>query len=657
MMFRPFSAAFLNSPLVGKTTATQGFRDDINGLRAIAVSLVVLFHFGISPFQGGYVGVDVFFVISGYLMTRIIVGGLANNRFSLVNFYLARARRILPGLAILCLTLLIYGVIQMTPPDLERLGRHVAESLTFTSNIFYWSEFNYFSADNFDKWLLHTWSLSVEWQFYLLFPIVLLQVSRSGKLRYIPICLMVLFVASFAASVLFTRSDAVFSFYMLPTRAWEMLAGGIVAISPAALQHKYLKSAVALLGLALIAFSTLQFDAHTKWPGVRAALPVFGACLYIYADLQSRLVRNPLVGLIGTASYSIYLWHWPVVALMHHYSLETSLQLVWVGIIVSVGLGWASQRFVEAPALKALQLLRPQRSWAAVLSAAGAVAGLGIAIVLLQGMPQRPQVAGFADAASEIAFAKMRTGWCHADFSDLPVSKTKDVKFEAKYENCYIGDLKSNLTAILWGDSHAAHFAPYIDIVAKAQGVKVQQLTSPGCKPLFDGNDVGTNPDICLNFRKAVLEKLSGGTPVIIGARWDNSASYSELDATLDRTLKRLSDANAKVILLGETPVFPTSVDQKFIYEKTFAIASPHKYNRNASVDHANIILRAESEKYKNVIFIDPGSRLCTGSTCTPLIQGHEVYFNADHLTIMGAQTLAKLDLADGHVPSKLLIP
>jgi peptidoglycan/LPS O-acetylase OafA/YrhL len=635
---------------------SSNFRADINGLRALAVILVVLFHFGIGRFHGGFVGVDIFFVISGYLMTRIIAGGLIKDRFSLGDFYLARARRILPALIVVCLAVLLYGVAQTTPPDLARLGKHAVESMTFTSNIFYWSEFNYFDADNFDKWLLHTWSLSVEWQFYLIYPIALMASNRIRHPRAMYFSLVALFLISLAASLVCTTKDSVFAFYMLPTRAWEMLAGGIVALSPETIKNKNPKILAVFTGLALIAFSAVGFDSHTPWPGGHAAVPVLGTCLVILADAKSRLTSNSVVATIGISSYSIYLWHWPLVALMRHYSLEGSAVWTGVGIATSVIVGWMSQRLIEAPALKALQNLRPSSAWTWVLTPTGLSALLGFAAYSTNGLPGRAQVAGYERAASEITFAKMSTGWCHADFSDLPRDKTKEVDFAPQYADCYFGDKASNDSAILWGDSHAAHFAPYIDVIAKSQRVKVRQLTSPGCKPLIDGDDTGTNPDICLNFRKHVLETLSPTVPVIIGARWDDAAARNELDATLNRTLKRLDDAKVKVILLGEVPNFPTSVEQKYVYERTFGVPTPHFYPRNTDVDAVNKILKTEAEKFKNVVFVDPAARLCASTTCTPRLGDKEAYFDANHLSISGAQTLAHLDMKESRSVVDLLV-
>lgn len=201
----------------------SNFRTDINGLRAIAVCSVILFHFNILGFKGGFIGVDVFFVISGFLMTGIIMQGIEANKFSVLQFLLARAARIMPALFILCVVLLLYGVVELIPPDLEKLGRHAASSILFFSNLLYIKEFGYFD-NNDDKWLLHTWSLSVEWQFYVVLPfalIILTKITKSKKLFELAILLAFLF--SITASILLTPSKPTASFFHLATRAWELL--------------------------------------------------------------------------------------------------------------------------------------------------------------------------------------------------------------------------------------------------------------------------------------------------------------------------------------------------------------------------------------------------------------------------------------------------
>lgn len=236
---------------------TTNFRRDINGLRAWAVVSVVLYHFGVLGFTGGFVGVDIFFVISGFLMTQIIVRGLQTDNFSILAFYLARAKRIVPALLVLCAVLLVMGWFVLPAPDYKPLGMHVLTSLLFVSNIQYWREAGYFDAASHDKWLLHTWSLSVEWQFYLLFPILLALLWRlyPGP-RNTARLLLLLLIASLVLSVWLTLKKPEAAFFLLPTRAWEMLTGGLVALTGGGLRLLFHSVSGCLVGcLKVLALS------------------------------------------------------------------------------------------------------------------------------------------------------------------------------------------------------------------------------------------------------------------------------------------------------------------------------------------------------------------------------------------------------------------
>ncbi|EFO3556283.1 acyltransferase, partial [Escherichia coli] len=241
------------------------FRKDINGLRAVAVMAVVLYHFGISGFGGGFVGVDVFFVISGFLMTGIIVKRISENKFSLIGFYLDRTRRIVPALCALCAVLIVVCWFFLIPVDFETLGKHVSSSVTFLSNIVYYNEINYFDASAKEKWLLHTWSLSVEWQFYIIYPIIILALSKSLSISSVKKILILLLFASFASSVYLSNINQASSFYLLHSRAWEMLAGGLVYLYPLKLSSRQ-SYAIKYIGIIGVFSCILLMSSLMVWP-------------------------------------------------------------------------------------------------------------------------------------------------------------------------------------------------------------------------------------------------------------------------------------------------------------------------------------------------------------------------------------------------------
>lgn len=327
------------------------FRLDINGLRAWAVLSVVLYHFGVPGFNAGFVGVDIFFVISGFLMTSIIVEGLESQRgLSVFGFYVARAKRIVPALLLLCATLMVVGWITLPAFEYGALGVQVISALGFFSNIKFWRETDYFSDASQDQWLLHTWSLSVEWQFYLLLPVLLLVLWRLKPGRgAASVLLGLLFIASLALSALVSAKNSAFAFYLLPTRTWEMLAGsmvyflaGHVALRPLA------RRLVELLGFALIITSIVIFDTRSIWPGWYATVPVLGTALVILAGRQSSIWTGTRVAQwFGNWSYSLYLWHWPIVVVLVYANLKGDVGATLLGLAATLVLGWASYALVE----------------------------------------------------------------------------------------------------------------------------------------------------------------------------------------------------------------------------------------------------------------------------------------------------------------------
>jgi len=317
------------------------FRSDINGLRAWAVAAVVLYHFGVPGFSGGFVGVDVFFVISGFLMTGLVVRGLERGNFSVIGFYMARGRRIVPALVVMCAVLLALGWFVLLPPDYKMLSTHSVYALSFLSNVEFWQETGYFDVASHEKWLLHTWSLSVEWQFYLILPLVLWTVwrFRSGRMAQTWVVSLGL-VASLGASVWVTSGNPSAAFYLLHTRAWEMLGGGLVFLladksTLSARQRRWLETA----GLLLMALTIAVFDKETAWPGWRAVLPVAAAMLVLLANRRSPWTASGLPQWLGDRSYSLYLWHWPVYVALVYVELTDSPLAIAVAILVTALFG------------------------------------------------------------------------------------------------------------------------------------------------------------------------------------------------------------------------------------------------------------------------------------------------------------------------------
>lgn len=298
------------------------FRYDINGLRAIAVIAVALFHYNPVWVPGGFAGVDVFFVISGFLMTRIVFTGLEANSFSLFEFYTARARRIIPPLIFLCFGCLLMAFFFFFDDAYENVVKHVIASLGFFSNITYWKEAGYFDVSSSEKLLLHTWSLAVEWQFYIIYPIVLVFLNKLFSLNKLKKIIVLGTIFGFLLSVFATIHSPNAAYYFLPTRAWELMMGGVAFIYQPSLLVKNKKISGGV-GLALIFSAYFFVSSGTPWPGYAALLPVLGTYLIIISNQQFNVVINSaFFQLIGKMSYSIYLWHWPVAKFIEYQYLR-----------------------------------------------------------------------------------------------------------------------------------------------------------------------------------------------------------------------------------------------------------------------------------------------------------------------------------------------
>ncbi|HHZ8845899.1 TPA: acyltransferase family protein, partial [Enterobacter cloacae] len=256
------------------------FRKDINGLRAFAVLAVMIYHFKPEWVPGGFAGVDVFFVISGYLMTGIIFTAISSGNLNLLGFYVARINRIIPALIVLCTTLLIVGWFILVPVDYRTLGKHATSSLLFFSNVVYWLESGYFDVNSHEKLLLHTWSLSVEWQFYLIYPVLLLGLSKLINLNTVKKIIVFATFAFFFLNVFMTYRWPDAAYFLLPSRVWEMLLGGLAFLYPLKCSNN-IKKGIEKFGLAFILLSFFLMDSHLAWPGYYALLPVIGAFLII----------------------------------------------------------------------------------------------------------------------------------------------------------------------------------------------------------------------------------------------------------------------------------------------------------------------------------------------------------------------------------------
>ena len=332
---------------------TDRYRRDIDGLRAVAILPVLLFHAHVPGFSGGYVGVDIFFVISGYLITGIIAREVDQGRFSILRFYERRFRRIMPALALMMLAVLAASAWLYLPADLASVPKSALAATLFVSNLWFFTDTGYFAGGADVKPLLHTWSLAVEEQYYIGFPVLLMLLARAGS-RWRSAIVATLALLSLSLSVFMQRDTSGFAFYLLPTRAWELFAGALLALGCIpAIRQRWKREAIAWGGMAAIMLAVACYDRDTLFPGIAAMAPVLGAAALIHAAPGTRAARllgcPPLVG-VGLISYSLYLWHWPLIVFTE-YATDmplagyTRIAVIAAALIAAL----VSWRFVERP--------------------------------------------------------------------------------------------------------------------------------------------------------------------------------------------------------------------------------------------------------------------------------------------------------------------
>ena len=453
-----------------------GFRLDINGLRAYAVLMVLFFHFKVPGFNAGFLGVDIFFVISGFLMTAIICSSLEKNSFKLFDFYMARIRRIFPALMILIIILLVLGWFWLPLPDYMFLGTQSSSALSFNSNLYYWRTSNYFDGTAHEKWLLHTWTLGIEFQFYLLLPIYLLLLTKiKSERRTLLYGLCFAFLVSLLLSIAISHSKPVASFYLLPVRGWEFVSGGLVYLAAKEFpQLQRFAKVYFVVGGFLLVLAMLVIHKGLVWPSAWAALPVLGTVLVILSQQEdSMLTTHPVAQWLGDRSYSIYLWHWPVVVGLYFGSVQDDLNWILFGLVLSLILGHLSYLLVEIPSRQFLTKFRLSRQ-AIVIFGFGLLASLSAIAISAKLLPfeeiRLPKIVEIA--AAETWDIDPRREECNASHDKIGSP------------SCVYG--KEKILAILMGDSHASAIASSLGTAASHFNSGVISWFMDSC-PTLDG--------------------------------------------------------------------------------------------------------------------------------------------------------------------------
>ncbi|HFT6644600.1 acyltransferase family protein [Klebsiella pneumoniae] len=641
---------------------TVRYRSDIDGLRAVAILLVVFFHSGLTFFSGGFVGVDVFFVISGFLIGGIINKEVTQGRFSYSNFYTRRIKRIAPALIVMLVLCAIFSYYFLSPEELRDFSKYTIATLLSVPNIALWKGVDYFSTNSELNPLLMTWSLGVEEQFYIFLPIIFTLCFA----RHIDLFKATLFItlSSFVLCAVATYIKPLPSFYLLPTRAWEMGVGVLLSL-------KYQKIAFSKIvqkhndflfgvGSACILVPAVLFNDSTVFPGYMAAFPVLGAALVILSEgrVSKVFLSNRVLVFIGLISYSWYLWHWPLLSFARIAYNEPFPAFKGVLIsTVSLVIAYFSYKFVEIPFRKK-NLFTNKKIITGYLVTVAIISAPMLACFVTVGLPYRVNEAVLAAEASRSNSIADRC--LVADADKLP-----------DFPECMPAG-SSDAVALL-GDSHAAALRGGVDHYANLKGLAVYQLTKSSCPNLIDTpRYLGKNPEhatLCNNFNQKAIEYINSKAnikTVIIAAFWDAGIDNKEkemgyhqvsgrntddnliaLRLGLEKTISNLKKNGKEVILVKDVPFFKFDVVKEvvnnniefrhFVGELLMANHDLSGYSGRFESKLESVDLVLDELLSKNIKIIDPHNALCNESECEYMKENNALYYDGQHLNKFGA--------------------
>lgn len=660
-----------------RATLAKEYRADIDGLRAVAVMLVLTFHLGFDFLRGGFIGVDVFFVISGYLITRNIMTEYQSGTFTFNDFYFRRAKRILPALFFTICFSVVFGFLLLSPEHMARLGKAVMCATFSVSNILFKNESGYFDTASDSKPLLHTWSLGVEEQFYFVWPVLLLFLMARKKPALIFLVLLLLFVVFFALSEAALHKSQNAAFYLMPYRFFEFLIGALVVLaSTYRLRNRIGNELVFAAGFALVIYAAFAFSEATAFPGTSALVPCLGAGLAIYSRksaISARVLGNGMSVAVGRVSYSLYLIHWPLLVFYQYWKFQPLSIAERLGILaISVMLAFVMYKYVETPFRDRGQRRYPTPPKFWIRCAGVAVAASGASAMAQDGWKWRVPKATMGETSS-------------------PRAGNKHCRTERDFDGCVFGAHKLRPPEmILIGDSHAGHYLPAVNFLAKKAGLKGVYSMLPGCPPIFGAFKIYGSAKLanrqkkCQALVKQWETKLvkASYSYVILAGRWawltepeqygpykirrdwlvrdekdPRTVMYSRsvFRKQIAYTIETLLRSGKKVILLGQVPehgIDPHVCFQRPTYllsnssEQCVLIAPVLAIQR---LDFSNQVLVAQEDLHQEkVVSFIPSDVMCGEHSCVHSYHGRIAYENDNHINENGSLYLAEHYM--GHV-------
>lgn len=639
------------------------YRKDVDGLRAIAVILVILSHFKVPCFDGGFIGVDIFFVISGFVISRLILIQSSNDSFSLSTFYIKRVKRLAPALLVMVfLSLGAFGVI-LSPQDLIKSLEGSLWISAYLANIFHWLNYGgYFSESASSAPFLHTWSLAIEEQFYLLWPLLFIALYRKNSKKLLIIVVSLLVASSALISELSLNFTFGASYYLLPTRAFELGIGCIIGLlGPQIIRNHLLAHFVSFSALISLFIFAIIFDENTRFPGFNALYVCLFTAIFIFKynerSIGYKLLCLPIFQIIGKMSYSIYLWHWPIITwISYRYEIVGPLQ-IGIATLLTALFGFISWRFVE----NSVRHSKNISNRASVLLFI--VLPLVVTMILHQlslhfnGFAERfsPQVQ-MLENSKRFRSNELR-GDCHSSlksYNNLPLSQ------------CVLGDEKGAFKGLLIGDSHANHLVGFIDVVAKAKNIAVTDYTLDQCVPLFslEWGTSNSRAQACKARNTLINNYIIEHKPDIVymGGSWPNFGSgsilvdgvvlkdtetkYSYFQQRLIETIESILQHSSRVVLFKDTAFYseikPSCPLKKAMYSLTTSCEIPYLENEMMAVIFEKVRARFSAEELE---IIDTKKYYCKGETCKLAIDNTLVYIDEDHITYEASKMFGGLYL------------
>lgn len=623
------------------------YRSEIDGLRALAVIPVILFHAGFESFKGGFVGVDIFFVISGYLITTIIISELSLNKFSIINFYERRARRILPALFFVVLACLPFSWFLLPPVDLKDFGQSLIAVSTFLSNFLFWMESGYFDTAAELKPLLHTWSLAVEEQYYIVFPVFLILVWRLGS-QWILFILMLIFVISLGLAQWSSTNYPSAAFYLIHTRAWELLIGVFTAFYLTyykIINSFFINQLLSIAGLGMIVYSIIVFDKDTPFPSFYTLVPTIGTALLILTAIPQTTANKvlsfkPIVGL-GLISYSAYLWHQPLLAFIRHSEINDNPIIILFTCFIAIFFAWLSWRFIEKP-FRDKNLYTRKHIFIISFIGMMAVGGIGYALHANDGFSNR--INSKIDL-STIKQSPLRSQ-CHTDPS---VSINKNP--------CeYFGE---NIEWATFGDSHIVElsYALAKHLQDKGQYKGIQHNSFSGCEPSL----LNIHSD-CHEWTKKTLERLINSKNIkniVVSFRltvymYGDSLGfypslpnkYSDKDRQIIwddmiRILDMLSANGKQVYFVVQPPELPENIYKMLFLNDTENIRI--KGVTRSWWEKRNLFVSERIRQIPaNINVINMLDTFCDSNFCYANDRNGFYYFDDDHVSLYGASIIVE---------------